>query len=417
MNLRDSWEGLDTMKFERLCSYIPAALAVAILLFFSTMFHFDITGDFHGLYLLKCDRSRLFDIADDIFLGDEDRLICKLEFEPVKEFIRPWKISELYYYRDKPDLLYEWSSKTGHGYIFSRFPDKRMLLVTFSRYRDENGAVPKGLFVGGGLPFSKHMDMDVTMNETGIAFHDGSKWQHLWCSVNEGIVSVMSPENIVSPAEWKFLGSKVLEKSREKLIIRSRHEVSIDGVPLEIDRYVFFRAGDAYFILAFIVKNIGDSAVHYYYIYGDEPWVGDYGTSIGDVGWVKDRLFLYEGAVDTRRYSFAGMYDAGNPAVPTERGLVFSGRANFIEWLGDNRPELVYFSNTIGTFAPESQRVPLSNDTSRVIFLEWGPKYLKPGQSHTYLLALGMASHYPVTGFPVKPDVVLSDKDMAYLSR
>ena len=148
------------------------------------------------------------------------------------------------------------------------------------------------------------------------------------------------------------------------------------------------------------VENAGRRALSYHYVYGDEPWVGEFGSSAGNVGWVKERLYYYEGVVDPRTHTFAGMYDAGNTLIPGA-GQTFSGVANFIEWLGSNRPDLVYFSNKIGVFAQEKERVPLYSKDNRVIFLQWGPRLLRPGESELHLLAIGMADTAP--GEPLPP--------------
>jgi hypothetical protein len=184
-----------------------------------------------------------------------------------------------------------------------------------------------------------------------------------------------------------------------------------------MDRYVFFKAGDTFFILAIVLRNKGPVETPYLYIYGDEPWVGEYGSSIGNVGWVKDRQLNYEGRIDPRKYSYAGMWDIGNPAVPreSESGKNMTGMANFIEWLGNNIPDKVYFSNTNGKFAEESHKVPLSSPTNRVIFLEWGPRFIEPGQEHVILLGIGMAGSGPQTTLPEKPPVSMSEEDRAYL--
>jgi hypothetical protein len=98
------------------------------------------------------------------------------------------------------------------------------------------------------------------------------------------------------------------------------------------------------------------------------------------------------------------MYDCGNSVIPGEAAGV-THMANFIQWLGDARPNLVYFSNRIGSFAEEGERVPLSDKENRVIMLQWGPRYLLPQQSELLILAIGMADHDAATGFPQKPEV------------
>jgi hypothetical protein len=246
-----------------------------------------------------------------------------------------------------------------------------------------------------------------------MAYHNGKKWNHIWCTANEGIRFTEHPEISVEPTHWHFLGSRVLKDEGGMLKLWSGHDAVIGGMSLKMDRIVTYRAGDPYFVLAVSLQNVGDRDVPYYYLYGDEPWVGDYGSSAGDVGWVKDRLFFFEGTVDLKKYGFAGMYDLGNPVIG-EHSQDFTRTANFAEWLGPNRPDLVYFSNDDKRYPDESARIPLSSVLNRIMVMQWGPRTLKPGQVSTYVLALGMAKAVPGLTIPVKPAV---DFDPALLGR
>jgi hypothetical protein len=382
-----------------------------LLLFFAITMRFHVNGDLEGIYVLRSDTAPLYDIQDDLFFGEKDRLLFKLEFEPLYDFFSSIK------YRGvaDPHLHYEWNNRNGNGFVITHFPNGRRLLTCFGRFLDDNKRIPEGLFVGGGLPYARNEEGEVTMNETGMAFYTGTEWHHLWCNVNEGIVS--RSLHVSYPSEWKFLGSRVLEASTQKVVIKSSHEVNMDGVPLRIDRYAFFKAEDTFFVLAIVIRNNTMFKAQYLYVYGDEPWVGDYGSSLGNVGWVQDRVYYYEGLVDPEKYAFAGLWDIGNPKVPYERemGAEFTGMANFIEWLGDNKPDLVYFGNSANDIVEESKKVPLSSEASRVIFLRWGPKTIKPNEEQVILLGIGMAGFGPQKTLPSKPAVRLSSTDLEYL--
>lgn len=388
---------------------ITMILIVLPLLFLFYATHFDFSSDFEGIYILNCDRGLLFDIKNDLMLGEENRLLAKIEFNPIYNFFSGKKKHPA----NTPHLNYRWNNRNGSGYIFNYSADGKQLLTCFSRFRDSRGKIPKGLFVGGGLPYSNHDNIELTMSATGMAHFDGKAWRHLWCNVNETIAS--TPEDKHDPSSWKFLGSKVLFANDAKLVIRSSHEVPFRNTVLRVDRYAIFRAGETYFTLLIKIANIGTYPTDYYYVYGDEPWVGEFGSSAGNVGWVKDRLYYYEGSVDPRQYSYAGMYDIGNPLILGEK-KTFTGIANFIEWMGDITPELVYFSNKEGQFAEEKERVPLYSKDNRVVFLQWGPRRLLPGRFEYLVLAIGMAGNDQKTGLPVKPNVVLdpADRDIIF---
>ena len=365
----------------------------------------DYNGHREGVYLLKGLTTR-YELTDDVMLGEETRIIAGMSWDVIYGRLGVRAAQA----HGEPHLEYEWFASDGSGFVRNILPDGRQLLTCLSRFRDVDGSVFKGVFVGGGLPYHEHGDKAVTLNDTGMAYYDGKEWHHIWCNVNESIAIGAQPTEVVSPSLWEFLGSRVVEANEQRVILASSHRVVKNGVNLRIDRYAVFQAGESFFILVNKVQNAGGTPGNYYYTYGDEPWVGEYGTSTGNVGWVEDRLFPYEGEVPVGKYTYAGMFDCGNRAANEPAG--FTGLANFIEWLGIP-PNLVYFSNKIGAFAPESAKVPLASPDNRVIFLQWGPRLLQPGQTDLYILAIGMAGSDGRTGYPVKPTVALDPQVMA----
>ena len=346
-------------EHQKVCLAFSIVLAFFIILPFAV--HLDFSDEINGLYLLKCDRGRALDIKTDLLLGEENRLLAKLEFQPIIRFFgggeRPAR---------KAHLEYRWNKRNGSGYIFNHNSDGTQLLTCFSRFLDSQGAIPKGLFIGGGLPYSRHDDIELTMSATGMAHFNGKEWHHLWCNANETIAS--GPDEKHDPSTWQFIGSKIVSSNDQKLILRSSHLIPFKGTTLRMDRYAVFQADQNYLILMFNITNIGSMPTEYFYVYGDEPWVGEFGTASGNVGWSKEKLYYFEGAVNPQTNSYAGMYDKGNPYILGEKKS-FTGMANFIQWMGDNKPDLVYFSNKEGQFAEEKEMIPLHSKDNRVIFL------------------------------------------------
>jgi len=371
---------------------------VAAILFITT--RFNLTGRFEGIYILKGPPGKLFELKDDLYLGDGCRVLYAIDFDSIRRnFLRKppkHKPGEAY-------LDFEWDSGDGSGYVWNYMPDGRKMLTCFSRFESSSGKIVHGLFVGGGLPEETRGDDLLKMNETGMAYYDGKRWYHVWCNVNEAIASEDFPTAVI-PAEWEFLGSSVLRAGLKSVLLTSSHRVVLAGVPFRVDRFAHFRAGDTFFILTIRVTNIGDHGTSFFYGYGDEPWVGNYGSSEGNVGWVKDRLIKYEGHADPGKYTYAGYFDYGNDAIGEAH--TNSNIADFIEWFGDDRPDDVFFSNTVDEPDEEKNPKPLYSDT-RFIGLQWGPTPLAPGDSRTYILAIGMAGYDPKTGFPVKPPIKL----------
>jgi hypothetical protein len=388
------------------------ASAFIFLLVVITVFtiKFDIEGDLAGIYILKGENGKFLEIKDDVLLGEYDRVIFKEDIT----WLRSMLDREPTQNRQEPHQKLSWNKNAGHGFIYNNSPDGTRFVICLSRFQDSNGKAPRGLFIGGGLPYSRYEASTVQLNETGVAYFNGSRWYHIWCNANEAVAGGNSPGKMIFPSEWEYLGSKIHYDTPKKVMLQSSHRVILDGVPFQIDRFLIYRAGDRYFLLANRFRNIGERPSAYFFVYGDEPWVGDYGSSGGNVGWTEDRLYYYESLINTYKHSYAGMLDKGNPLVLGERGP-YSGVSNFIEWIGDIKPDLAYFSNKEGKVSEESARIPLSSRDNRVMFLQWGPRLLAPNQSETLLLAIGMADKGTSGDLPVKPDLKIDWSDINYI--
>jgi hypothetical protein len=386
--------------------FILSVLLLTVLsVLIASSVKFKFTNRFEGLFLLKGRNGKPFVLKNDLYLGDGHRLIYGLDLGWMKTYRSYNKLIE-----NAPCLYFEWDEKDGRGFVRNFLPGGERITTSFSRfsYAQKQSDIGmdidmQGLFVGGGLPAIVAENKEVTLNETGMAYWNGKRWYHLWCSVNEGIAPASTKVQL-NPSKWKFLGSKVLMGSSHSLAITSAHEIDLDGQPLKMDRTAYFRAGKKYFILSIRIKNIGTEPVSYYYTYGDEPWVGNFGTSAGNIGWVKDAFIKRVQFVDTDKYQFAGFYDCGNDLV--NQSHVYTYIANFIEWFGPNVPN-VYFSNGPGDYPPENGVGDVLKSDERFIALQWGPQTLAPGKTAVYAMAIGMAENDPKTGLPVKPEIKL----------
>jgi hypothetical protein len=359
--------------------------------------YFNATGDHEGLFLLKGENGSWFELTDDLFPEEAHRLIYGSPLTWFKHVVQTQKCNA----SASSCINFEWNESTGRGFIQNAFPDGTKLLMCLSRFDIPQGSGTKGLFLGGGLsPDNPDYRID-DVNEAGMAYFDGKRYYHIWCNVNEALVSARDTKALSYPSQWEFLGSKVLENNGKDVTLSSRHRTVIDGIPFDIDKFLSYEAGDTYFTLVTKVTNRGSFPGRFFYIYGDEPFLGNYGSSQGNVGWLKGGIVNMESYFDTKRNTFAGMFDYGN-ALIGERHEDYTGKANFIEWDVKSRPDYGYFANKEGGtgFLPNT---PLANPDNRFIGLEWGPRLLKPGESFLVTLAIGMAGNNPGTGFPVKP--------------
>ncbi len=398
--MKKPFSSLFSVHRKKICCMTFAACLSGLIL---TTVKFDITGNFEGIFLLEGKEGAVWEVKDDLFLGEEDRYIAGIDLETEKEFLNR-SFEAQAGAGQEPSLYYEWNERRGEGFVRNYLPEGKQLLTFFSRFIDDSGAETAGLFVGGGLPANIAGKNIVTMNETGMAYYDGVEWFHIWCNVNETISD--SRFNCVFPSAWKYLGSRVLHHNSEDLILESWHAITIDNVPLHMNRTAVFKAGETYFTLSIRIRNVGNLPTTFYYLYGDEPWLGNYGTSGGNVGWAADGIHQYKGWLDTKKLHYAGLFDFGNDAIG--EGHDFTLLANFIAWFGDVEP-FVFFSNGPSDFPKlNDKRAPLSGD-ARFIGIQWGPRTLQPGQSEVYTMKIGMAGHDAKTGLPVVPEFALQN--------
>lgn len=356
-----------------------------------TLYNFK--GHYYGIFLLTGRDNHRWVLKDDLFLGDGPRVIFALSFAPLRRLFYPRNETT----SNSARLEVEWDAKNGNGWVRNVLGNGTELRTYFSRFEDSENYITQGLFVGGGEATDVQSVVNKDLNSTGMTFFDGQRWLHLWCNANEGIRAADPRQRIVPPSYWRFIDSKVLLNDSERLVLRSRHEVVIDNVPLRIERFAYFRAGAPFFKLGINITNVGNRAVSYFYFYGDEPWVGEFGSSLGNLGWAKGRILPVETTIDPQHETYAGMVDVNHQI------------ANFIEWFGSYRPNLVYISNENGRFSPAGVIEPLVSN-ERFIGLEWGSKTLLPGETSHIYLALGMAAIDSKMGIPIKPpDIPLSD--------
>jgi len=362
-------------------AHLAAIGAIALLGLFAALTEVNVVGHWQGLFLLRGRSGPRLELKDDLFLGDGSRVIASLSFSRARRLLAGGAGAEA----GKPWLELDWDEAGGGGIVRNHLPDGTELVTLFGRYEDSQSRTPQGLFVGGAIP-DVAAD-EARANQSGMAHRDSRGWHHVWCNVNEAIFDVVRRQ-LSYPSAWKLLGTRVLIGDRDRLVIESSHELAISGGPIRMDRFAYFRAGKPWFKLGIQITNTGDDPIHYAYTYGDEPWVGDFGSAAGNVGWTAEGYVRTEEAIDPVANRWAGVLDED------------SGVANFIAWVGGDLPDLVYLANAPGALA-RGARAPL--DSNEIFLgLEWSPRILGPGESRSMLLSLGLAE-IGRTGLPAIP--------------
>ena len=384
---------IQTIKAKRKLLVIGAVVAAIVLLVVCGRIDFSFQGHWEGIYLLKGQTGGVLRVTDDVYLGEEGMVVAGADLEWLRE------IFHVHSQEDRPHLDLWWNEGDGEGYVRNYLGGNKVLMTSFSRYQDSDNQRTHGLFIGGALPDAL---LDDSKNNSGMSYFDGEHWSHIWCNTNEGIGSTVSPHRY-PPSAWRFLGSRVVSQTDEQVVVASYHELSVDGLPLRMERTMEMNAGVPDLELTIKLSNAGNGISQYFYYYGDEPWLGDFGSAAGDVGWVDGQLVEYETTIDPKKFSYAGMADYGSSVLG--EGHSFGHLSNFIAWSGPDRPDIVFFANQYSGFDQNRPvRVPLQGD-ARSIGMYWS-RTLFPGETKVMNLQIGMAEQDAATGMPKLPTSV-----------
>jgi hypothetical protein len=187
----------------------------------------------------------------------------------------------------------------------------------------------------------------------------------------------------------KYQGGAILEHDDQHVLLSSENE----GGCYHVSKIATIQAGWRYWIIATRIRNRCDHPVRFHFHSGDDPWLGRYASSDGDVGWTPDGLLPREKAFVAGQFVAGGIYDLGNAELgQTDTG--FSNQANFFA-LDPSLP-LPDFTAFANRFAHEARDVdpdkPLDNKTMTALNLGWRDRGLAPGESFTTAMAIGLAS-------------------------
>ncbi len=368
-------------------------ITVSLLSIFLLRDVFDLTSSNSTLYFVK-EGNRAVTIKRDLFTEDESKLIFKIDFNKlIRTFIRGEAVA-----RGRALLDVTWDTDTGRGEIKQFRPNGTMLSVTFSRFREE-GNEASGLFIGGDLPFGDP-DRSAEGATYGMAYYDGKDWYHIWCAANEGFALMPDVTKFYAPHEWKYLNSRILKKTDDEVLLESSHLLDNNrGNIVQMTRQVHMRAADEFLTLNVEFMNKSNIPVEFIYVYGDDPWIGNFGNSLGDVGWTETGIVKHETFISPLANQYAGFWDYGNDAAGEKHN--YTGMANFIKWISP-LPSHVYFSNSFANCCLND--TPIASYFNRIINVMWSDWVLLPGQTTAFTLLIGKANINAQTGMPDIPE-------------
>jgi hypothetical protein len=297
-----------------------------------------------------------------------------------------------------------WNPETGKGPVAQDFDDGSRIEICFQcGYKGYTGGLVIGSFNTPGFSWIPSRPVR------------GFTFLNMWCAFDETLHETATGDNYTfgwsqnfdERHEGKRLAlqdAKIIGRSESGIVLGSTNE----GGCYRVDRFVSWKRGDRFVVFSMSVQNRCDENVRFDYWLGEDPWIGTYKSSEGDVGWVQLRegegskasIVRQEKRLDGELFECAGVYDLGNVEAGDVEGG-FSNQANFIRLSPlTPRPTVVYFANR---FAHEDADItpdlPLNNKTLTAFNIGWKGIELGPGEK----LALGWAAGVAETSEPPSP--------------
>jgi hypothetical protein len=292
-----------------------------------------------------------------------------------------------------PRFGLEWSPDTGRGSVTETLANGDTLSTCFHcSYPGYTGGLVIGNYGASGMAFRPREPIRGYSEINVFCAQDES----IWDLDEEAEYTYGWSENFGDGPDGKplkYVGGSILEHDDQHVLLSSENE----GGCYHVSKIATTRAGWRYWMIATRIRNRCDHAVRFHFHSGDDPWLGRYASSDGDVGWTPAELVRREKAFMAGQFVAGGLYDLGNAELgQTDSG--FSNQANFFA-LDPSLP-LPDFTAFANRFAHEARDVhpdkPLDNKTMTALNLGWRDRGLAPGESFTTAMALGLAT----TGAP-----------------
>lgn len=305
-------------------------------------------------------------------------------------------------------LEVRWDPKTGRGDVIDHGANGDLYRTCFHcRFAGYTGGLVIGSETGSGVGLYPKEPIR------------GFRSVNVWCAQDESIwdrdqsteYTYGWSENYGRGADGErleYVRGRVLEAGPGRVVLQSRNE----GGCYRVTKLASTRQGTRLWILSTRIVNRCERAVHFDFFTGEDPWIGLYRSSDGDVGWTPDGLVRTETAFEEGRFRAGGFYDLGNRALGQKEGEGgFSNQANFIALdPATALPDVVLFANRFAhapsDIAPDR---PLDNKSLSALNLGWTDRTLQPGEGLTIALAMGLAVTAEPGEVPRVPEITDDD--------
>ncbi len=306
----------------------------------------------------------------------------------------------------EPRLELEWDPRLGKGSVHHRTSEGDWVRTCFQcGFDGYQGGLVIGNYNGSGMAFypktpvhgHRHINLFCATDESIWDLDRQREYTFGW-SENFGTGNDGTP--------LRYVKGEVLRNTKSEIVLRSTNEAGC----YRVTKVARTRIETPYWIIATRIENTCDHPLRFDFFSGDDPWLGLYRTSDGDVGWADGRIIEKETEMEIGTFSSGGIWDRGNPALG-QAASEFTGEANFIALdPASPRPDKVFFANA---FAHRSEDIkpnrPLDNKTLTALNLGWTEQTLLPGQGFSVASALGRAKIDSADKLPRAPNIPLED--------
>ncbi len=280
-----------------------------------------------------------------------------------------------------------WDPDTGRGTITLTTPAGERLEI---RLQDGFEGYTGGLLLGsmGGSAF-RSWPTDAPAGTRGLS---------LWCAQDESLLLEQAERRLEYSHGWsenfgtgpdgvplRYLGGRVLHDSPDGLLLRAENA----AMPFHLARWLQLLP-DGTLLTRLRISNVSEASIQFSFWEGEDPWVGDYGSSEGDVGWFAGALIRQEASLGASPGACLGMADLGDqPRAADPWPLAASFLC--LDPLSP-KPDQLIFANGFAHGPDEvSDNTPLSDQSPTAFNLGWTHMELAPGASWELRWAMGVA--------------------------
>ncbi len=296
----------------------------------------------------------------------------------------------------------DWDPDTGRGSISQTLVNgDRYVLCLQCGYNGYTGGLWIGNLDGSGFEYFpaepangfESLNIFCAQDESLILADSGLEYSNGWSeNIGEG------PDG----EKLEYISGKILENSEKKIVLKSINQ----GGCIEETRYLQWSAGEQYFIIAAHFRNICKSPVVFDFWTGDDPWIGEYKTSEGDVGWTPHGFIRKETELNGWGLEAIGMVDLGDKSKKNNGNSTFSGVANFMSLPSSQEPpQYAYIANSFAHNTDDISDQLLNNKTMTAYNLGWGERRLEPDDVWRVAYALGRAENNSFETTPSTPEI------------